>query len=132
MMLEIPYDLLVNECYLASAMGMEAMQTLTLSATCEDGEIIVTVCGEMDFSTASALADTLEKCARDATTAVALDLRQVTFIDSEAIKTLLRLKRSFSTEYGIPLYICYCSRQVARTLEMLAIEITLCYAPVSE
>ena len=114
--------MLATECYLAKEIGREAMQTLTLSATRENEDIVICACGEIDFSTAYELTDIVERETDDSIFAVVIDLGQVTFIDSEAVKTLMRLRRNLIQQRSIPLYLRNCSKQVTRILSILAVD----------
>ncbi len=72
--------------------------------------VVVTVTGEVDMSTADAM---YQAATKDGAGAATLDLRDVTFFDSAAIHTLLRL----AEQYGPSLSVL-ASAQVRRVLEI--------------
>lgn len=83
----------------------------TATAAVTGDQVVVTVTGEVDMSTA----DAMFRAATDdpATAQATLDLRAVTFFDSAAIHALLRL----AERYGAGLRV-HPSAQVRRVLEI--------------
>ena len=75
-----------------------------------DDQVVVTVTGEVDMSTADAM---LQAATRDGAHAATLDLRAVTFFDSAAIHALLRLAEHYGTQLNV-----LPSAQVRRVLEI--------------
>ena len=100
---------------------MDATRGITLSVAREGDEIVIRVRGQLDFATAPELAEAIETAARGPYAACALDFELVTFIDSEALKSLLALHYMFA-ERGKTLYISRCSSQVNRTITILGID----------
>ncbi len=100
---------------------MDATRGITLSMACEGDEIVIRTRGQLDFATAPKLAEAIETAANGSYAACALDLELVTFIDSEALKSLLALHHMFG-ERGKTLYISRCSSQVNRTITILGID----------
>ena len=99
---------------------MDAAGGMVLSVAREGDEMVIGARGQLDFATNTELARTVESVADDSCSICALDFELVTFIDSEALKTLLSLHRAFA-ERGKTLYIRKCSAQVGRTISLLGI-----------
>jgi anti-anti-sigma factor len=82
----------------------------TATATVTGDEVVVTVAGEVDMSTADGM---FRAATKDASVSATLDLRGVTFFDSAAIHALLQL----AEHYGNRLRVLP-SGQVRRVLEI--------------
>ena len=100
---------------------MDAARGIALSAARECDEIVFRVRGQVDFATSGELAESVRSFATDSCAAYALDFELVTFIDSEAFKTLIALRRDLA-DRGKTLYISRCSSQVHRILSLLGID----------
>lgn len=100
---------------------MDAVQGLTLSTAREDEKVVIYVCGELDFATAPRLQPVVDAALEDGAVECALDCQGVTFIDSEAFKSIIRLQKS-AAQCGTILYLRNNSRQVSRTLALLGLE----------
>ena len=103
---------------------MEAVQGVALSVAREGDETVVYARGQLDFATESHLAKAVRSAGRAATAACALDFEKVTFIDSEALKSLLSLRHTLARS-GKLLYIRKCSAQVMRTISLLGLDSSL-------
>ena len=103
---------------------MDAVQGVALSVAREGDETVVYARGQLDFATESQLAKAVRTAGRAATAACALDFEMVTFIDSEALKSLLLLRRTLARN-GKLLYIRKCSAQVMRTITLLGLDCNL-------
>lgn len=99
---------------------MEATRGLTLSTKCEDNQVVIYANGELDFAATPALVATVMAASRVANMVCVLNCKEVTFIDSEAIKCILTLQRSLSI-VGKKLLLYDCSREVARILALLGL-----------
>jgi anti-anti-sigma factor len=73
-------------------------------------QVVVTVTGEVDMSTADAM---YQAAIKDGAGAATLDLRDVTFFDSAAIHALLRLAEKYGSSLSV-----LPSAQVRRVLEI--------------
>ena len=100
---------------------MDATRGMTLSMARDGDQIVIRVRGQLDFATASELVAAVETAANSSYAACALDFELVTFIDSEALKSLLALRDVFA-ERGKTLYMSTCSSQVNRTITILGID----------
>ena len=67
---------------------------LRMSVSRGDGETVVSVTGDLDVSTATQLADTVDAELREAPGRVVLDLGGLTFCDSLGLGTLVVLSRT--------------------------------------
>ncbi len=99
---------------------MEAAQCLTLAASRCGDQVVIKICGDLDFSTVSEMTRCIEDAVDDHVKLCVLDCEQVTFVDSEALKTILLLRCEFA-RVGRVLRIQNCSRQLARLLKLLGI-----------
>jgi anti-anti-sigma factor len=88
----------------------EAAGHFTATTVVTGDEVVVTVTGEVDMSTADGM---FRAATKDAAAAATLDLRAVTFFDSAAIHALLQL----AEHYGDRLRV-HPSAQVRRVLEI--------------
>jgi anti-anti-sigma factor len=88
----------------------EAADQFTATTVVTGDEVVVTVTGEVDMSTADGM---FRAATKDAAAAATLDLRAVTFFDSAAIHALLQL----AEHYGDRLRVRP-SAQVRRVLEI--------------
>ena len=80
-------------------------------------ETSITVRGELDLSSAPALAAELSAAASSEATTVTLDLGSITFIDSSALRVLVNGGRELNSS-GKALQIGPCSTVVRRVLAM--------------
>jgi anti-sigma B factor antagonist len=77
--------------------------------------------GELDFATAPTLEDALKNVISSGANNITLDFHEVTFLDSEGLKVLLRAYRHLR-DHGGSMRVQGCSRFVARTFEILGLE----------
>ena len=82
---------------------------------------VVTLTGEVDLHTAPALEQALEGVVALGGTAVAVDLAEVTFIDSTTLEVLLRYHERFRGLGGL-LVIVTDDRRVLRTFEITGLD----------
>ena len=68
------------------------------------GRVLVTVAGELDLATCAALGAELTRVGSIAADEIMVDLRGVTFLDCQAVSTLLAARRH-ATKGGVDLYI---------------------------
>ena len=94
-----------------------------LDITIEDTEAghVIRVRGELDLATAPQLAAVLSEAAGQSTVPVVLDLGEVTFIDSSALRTLVLSGREL-TGSGRKLQIGARSDRVAKVLEITQLD----------
>ena len=81
----------------------------------------VRVRGELDFATVPALEEALEQIITSDVMEITLDFNEVTFLDSEGLKILLRFYRHLRN-HGGNLQVQGCSRFVAKTFEILGLD----------
>lgn len=91
-----------------------------VSVEWEDGQPIVTICGELDFATAPILQEALKDVLDKGAEHLILDFHQVTFLDSEGLKVLLLAYRLLRDRGG-RIAVEGCSRFVAKTFEILGL-----------
>lgn len=87
----------------------------------------VSVCGELDMWTSVKLQEVFDTVQGDEHKLLELDLGEVTFLDSEGIKTLVGGHRSLK-DRNVTLSITACSRCVARILTLSGVDGLLCSA----
>lgn len=100
---------------------MDASCGLTLRTRREGSAVVICIRGELDFATTPRLASVIESSAFDEVKLCLIDCSEVTFIDSEALKTLIKAQNEL-LEAGVQLRISGCSKQVMRTLGLLGLE----------
>ena len=111
---------------------MDGQNGLSLSIRREGKEVVVCVCGELDLATSQGLADAIAAAESgvdaegDAAECVALDLSGVSFIDTEACKSLVLIGRGLAAE-GRSLRVSRWSEQVEKTVKLLGLEEELEY-----
>ena len=95
------------------------------------GASVVVPTGELDLATAPALESALARAFQEATEQVVLDLRELEFIDSSGLRTLLTARRqaedarrSFSLVAG--------HRGLERTLEIAGVHKVFSWTPAEE
>ena len=89
-----------------------------VSVIWEDLAPIVHLRGELDYGTAPVLHDTFKEVIKDDVKHVTLDLSEVTFIDSEGVKILLRAYKALQARGG-KLSIDGCSQFAANVFDVL-------------
>lgn len=92
-----------------------------VSVIWEDEHPIVSLKGELDYGTAHLLEDSLGDLMQKDVQHLTLDMSEVTFIDSEGVKVLLRAYKSLQT-HGGTMDIRGYSRFVANVFEILGIQ----------
>jgi anti-anti-sigma factor len=100
---------------------MDASCGLNLRIRHDGNAVVVLVRGELDFATSPELVNAIESNMRTDARLCLIDCSDVTFIDSEALKSLIRVQNQL-VESGTDLRICGCSRQVMRTLQLLGLD----------
>jgi anti-anti-sigma factor len=103
---------------------MDAMQGIELFTVRENDEIVIRVNGELDLATTPKLIQAIESACDSVVSACMLDFSQVTFIDSETIKLILRAQR-YAVGKNVILHISKCSTQVTKIIKLLGLEAKL-------
>jgi anti-anti-sigma factor len=103
-------------------MGM--VHELSLTSTRESKKTTVRIRGELDFASLSKLVAFFEDFPESYPTECQLDCSEVTFIDSEACKFLIRLQRDLQRR-NTTLILKNCSRPVARVFALLGLDYLL-------
>ena len=67
---------------------------LTVCDRWDDGTVTVTVCGDIDISTAGTLSDRLAEVAGRSPVRLVIDLAEVGFMDSAGLNALVRLRKA--------------------------------------
>jgi anti-sigma B factor antagonist len=86
-----------------------------------DGPRLVKVQGEDDHATAPDLEATVRKVLDDAPHGVDLDLRDLTFIDSSGLRSLVAVSKDASAR-GLPLALRNVPRHAQRVLELTGLD----------
>jgi anti-anti-sigma factor len=82
---------------------------------------VVFVRGEVDFATAPEFDETVQKLIDEGATSIIFDFENVTFLDSEGLKVLLRAQRRLSQRQGV-IRLTHCRRTITRAFEVLGLE----------
>ena len=98
------------------------VQLFEASLQLEDNQAVIQIRGELDYATAPILQNALNKAIAAGSCDVVLDFNDVTFLDSEGLKILILAHRELS-ERGGTLSIKGCSRFVAKTFEILGMDV---------
>ena len=92
----------------------------------EHGVRAISVCGELDLSTAPDLEGPLEQALESGKGSVLVDLTQCEFIDSTGIALIVRAwQRLDSGNNGRTLVLCSQNDQVRRVLEITGLELSI-------
>jgi anti-anti-sigma factor len=92
----------------------------------EHGVQTISVCGELDLSTAPNLEGPLEQALESGKGSVLIDLSQCEFIDSTGIALIVRAwQRLDGGEDGRNLVLCSQNDQVRRVLEITGLELSI-------
>jgi anti-sigma B factor antagonist len=100
---------------------MSVLEFSVKTATLGGDAFVVTLAGELDLHTAPELEQALEGVVGLGGTAVAVDLAEVTFIDSTTLEVLLRYHERFRG-LGGGLVIVTDDRRVLRTFEITGLD----------
>jgi len=93
---------------------------LTLTITTDESAAVVTLAGELEYSTAGNLRSTLLELAHGDASAVVLDMADVVFLDSTGISLLIQAKQRFD-ERGTTVKLRHPSPRVSRVLEIAGV-----------
>jgi anti-anti-sigma factor len=92
----------------------------------EHGVYTISVCGELDLSTAPELEGPLQQALEGGEGSVLIDLSQCEFIDSTGIALIVRAWQQLDAgENGRSLVICSQNDQVRRVLEITGLELSI-------
>ena len=92
----------------------------------EHGVRTISVCGELDLSTAPELEEPLEQALESGAGSVLIDLSSCEFIDSTGIALIVRAwQRLDGNQDGRSLVICSHNEQVRRVLEITGLELSI-------
>lgn len=97
---------------------MDAAGRLTLVAERVGKRLVIRVVGDLDYAGAPKLAEAVEGAVADGADLCVLDLSGVEYIDGEALRTLVLLRRELQ-QTDKTLEALNCSEQVARILELV-------------
>jgi anti-sigma B factor antagonist len=100
---------------------MSVLEFSVKTATLGGDAFVVTLAGELDLHTAPELEQALEGVVGLGGTAVAVDLAEVTFIDSTTLEVLLRYHERFRA-LGGAVVIVTDDRRVLRTFEITGLD----------
>ena len=92
---------------------------------------VVVPTGELDLATAPALEDALGRAFADGTSRVVLDLRELEFIDSSGLRTLLTARRR-AEEAEAQFSLVAGHRGLERTLEIAGVHKVFDWTPAEE
>jgi anti-sigma B factor antagonist len=96
-----------------------------------EGVVVLTLDGEFDLAAAPAIRERLDAARAAQTRGVVLDMSDVTFLDSSALRELLRADAALRAE-GAPLVLAGVRPAVARLLELTRTTGLLIAAPTVE
>ena len=99
---------------------MNVIEGFVVTSARAGEEVIITICGELDFATCPALVEAVDATVSEVASVCVLDFERVTFIDSEALKALLRAHREM-VDAGRKFEVRGCSRQVMKVVDMLGV-----------
>jgi anti-anti-sigma factor len=95
-----------------------------------DASVVVPT-GELDLATAPALEEALARAFDSSSTRVVLDLRELEFIDSSGLRTLLTARRQ-SEDSGAQFSLVAGHRGLERTLEIAGVHKVFDWTPAEE
>jgi anti-anti-sigma factor len=104
----------------SAAVDAEPAVELTLTITTDESAAVVTLAGELEYSTAGTLRSTLLELAHGDASAVVLDMADVAFLDSTGISLLIQAKQRFD-ERGATVKLRHPSPRVSRVLEIAGV-----------
>jgi anti-sigma B factor antagonist len=107
-----------------------SVYVIEASAT-PDGAVVLTMEGEFDLASAPTIREHLAAARAGGPSAVVLDMAEVTFLDSSALRELLRAEAALRTA-GAPLILAALRPAVARLLELTRTTGLLTSAPTVE
>jgi anti-sigma B factor antagonist len=105
----------------ATVAGMSVLEFSVNTAALGGDAFVVTLTGEIDLYTAPTLEQSLEGVVALGGTSVAVDLAEVTFIDSTTLEVLLRYHERFRGLGGV-LVIVTDDRRVLRTFQITGLD----------
>ncbi|MFJ7965515.1 STAS domain-containing protein [Streptomyces sp. NPDC096324] len=103
-------------------------QPLKVSSTTSDGIVTVTVCGAIDHASVGPLAQALTSGRPPGRPRMIVDMRQVSFMDSSGINTLLATHVDFTRTEGW-LRLADVPAAILRTLETVGVDTVIPYYP---
>jgi len=98
--------------------------TLSMRSTRRDEIHVIALCGELDLTTSAEVDRELRRVEQTSTDAVAIDLRELTFIDSTGIRLTLQAQRRCARN-GKPLMIVRGTTQVQRLFDICGVGDTM-------
>ncbi len=99
---------------------MDAGEGFALISERVGDRLAISIKGDLDFGSAPQLADLVQRAAEDGVACCLLDMTRVTFIDSEAVRALLRLRRMLVGKGG-EVKVTACSEYPQRILNLLKV-----------
>jgi anti-sigma B factor antagonist len=100
---------------------MDEATHLHLAAREINGTVVITVAGEVDLASATALAEALDRATSTGAEAVILDLRRLEFMDSTGISVLVKAHQA-SVRSGCRFAVVRGSPQVDRVLSLTGLD----------
>lgn len=104
---------------------------VSVVSTTSDGIRLLTVAGELDHQTSQPLQQALEHRTPDTAPRVVIDMRQLTFMDSSGINTLIAAHRTL-TEAGGWLRLAGLTEPVVRVVQLVGIDALIPCHPTVE
>ena len=99
---------------------MDARNAFSVTTARADTEVTVRASGDLEFSVTRELVEAIESALDDSVAIVVLDCEHVTFIDSEALKALIAVRRKLRLQ-GKVFMLGKCSRPVTRVLTLVGV-----------
>lgn len=106
---------------------MDATQGLLISTARSDNQVVIRVRGDLDYAATPRFVEAVESAMDDDVPLYLIDCKHVTFIDSESLKAILRLRNQLN-ESCRTVRLRNCSKPVTRILRLLDLESDLCLA----
>jgi anti-sigma B factor antagonist len=95
---------------------------LSIDVTVADGRATIAVTGEIDIRSAPELREQLQTVLADGVTAIQLDLRNVTFLDSTALSVMVGAHKRLAREHGALDIVTSTEGAVRRVLEVTGLD----------
>lgn len=104
---------------------MDAANGFHISTARTGDDVVIRVSGDLDFTATGMFEEAIEAAVDASTPSLLVDCEEVTFIDSETLKLLLRIQAKLSESSQL-LRLQNCSKPVQRIIRLLGLEDVLC------
>jgi anti-anti-sigma factor len=104
---------------------MDATHEPFISTERTGSQVVIRLKGDLDFTVTEQFEAAVESAVDDTTPVFLVDCEEVTFIDSESLKAILRIQRKLN-QSSQDLRLRNCSKPVLRIVSILGLEEALC------